>query len=66
MPYYIRDPKRDHNFDNHPHGFMLLVVGVRDRFYRCVKVFEAWRLSRFRVVGSGLSASSPTPDFPDP
>ena len=18
MPYYIRDPKRDHNFDNHP------------------------------------------------
>ena len=20
MPYYIRDPKRDHNFDNHPHA----------------------------------------------
>ena len=20
MPYYIRDPKRDHNFDNHPSG----------------------------------------------
>ena len=20
MPYYNRDPKRDHNFDNHPHG----------------------------------------------
>ena len=19
MPYYNRDPKRDHNFDNHPH-----------------------------------------------
>ena len=20
MPYYNRDPKRDPNFDNHPHG----------------------------------------------
>ena len=20
MPYYNRDPKRDHNFDNHPNG----------------------------------------------
>ena len=20
VPYYNRDPKRDHNFDNHPHG----------------------------------------------
>ena len=20
MPYYIKDPKRDHNFDNHPHA----------------------------------------------
>ena len=20
MPYYIRDPKTDHNFDNHPYG----------------------------------------------
>ena len=19
MPYHIRDPKRDHNIDNHPH-----------------------------------------------
>ena len=19
VPYYIKDPKRDHNFDNHPH-----------------------------------------------
>ena len=21
MPYYIKDPKRDPNFDNHPDGF---------------------------------------------
>ena len=21
VPYYNRDPKRDHNFDNHPFGF---------------------------------------------
>ena len=20
VPYYDRDPKRDHNFENHPHG----------------------------------------------
>ena len=20
MPYYTKDPKRDHNFDNHPHA----------------------------------------------
>ena len=20
MPYHSRDPKRDHNFDNHPYG----------------------------------------------
>ena len=23
MPYYSRDPKRDHNFDNHPYARML-------------------------------------------
>ena len=33
MPYYTRDPKRDHNFDNHPndgfslHGLQLQVWG---------------------------------------
>ena len=26
MPYYVRDPKRDHNFDNHP--FVIVVVSV--------------------------------------
>ena len=30
MPYYNRDPKRDHNFDNHPY---------RDsRFRACIRV----------------------------
>ena len=24
MPYYTRDPKRDHDFDNHPHGLYTL------------------------------------------
>ena len=30
MPYYNRDPKRDHHFDNHPyrgHGVMLEYIG---------------------------------------
>ena len=39
MPYYIRDPKRDPNFDNHPHasglqglqvwGFRVLGLGIQ-------------------------------------
>ena len=28
MPYDTRDPKRDHTFDNYPHG-KLLTVGLR-------------------------------------
>ena len=48
MPYYNRDPKRDHNFDNHPHdcrvqsfgfrilgfGFQLLLGGREVEIYR--------------------------------
>ena len=36
MPYYNRDPKRDHNFDNHPFevhlgsGIMRCGWGVQD------------------------------------
>ena len=30
MPYYIRDPKRDRNFDNHPHvGIRVLLDSLR-------------------------------------
>ena len=33
MPYYNRDPRRDHNFDNHPHEAtqqaFLAILGVR-------------------------------------
>ena len=24
MPHYSRDPKRDHNFDNHPYDYQIL------------------------------------------
>ena len=34
MPYYNRDPRRDHSFDNHPLGFL---------------GFTGFRLQRFRV-----------------
>ena len=26
VPYYNRDPKRDHNFDHHPHVFPVLLL----------------------------------------
>ena len=28
MPYYNRDPKRDHNFDNHPYEQKPRIAGV--------------------------------------
>ena len=38
MPYYNRDPKRDHNFDNHPSGFWVQGLG-----------FEGLRDLRFKI-----------------
>ena len=32
MPYYIKDPKRDPNFDNHPYRNRLRPKHVLDRF----------------------------------
>ena len=26
MPYYNRDPKRDHNFDNHPYIYIYIYI----------------------------------------
>ena len=47
MPYYIRYPKRDHNFDNHPY----------DDFE--IRYVPVWR-HRSRVVGSlGFRATQP-------
>ena len=40
MPYYNRDPKRDHNFDNHPYDWGSCEVGL---FF-----LKAWGLG-FRV-----------------
>ena len=28
MPYYTKDPKRDHNFDNHPYAIVYLCVCI--------------------------------------
>ena len=39
MTYYIRDPKRDHYFDNRPHGYLLFwdagAVGPRGSEFGC-------------------------------
>ena len=29
MPYYIKDPKRDHDFDNHPYWGLDMYFGLR-------------------------------------
>ena len=33
MPYYSRDPKRDHSFDNHP--FRIVIGGTVIRIKDC-------------------------------
>ena len=30
MPYYYRDPKRDHNFDNHPGELVCCGIALDD------------------------------------
>ena len=38
MPYYNRDPKRDHNFDNHPYGsFRELGIPLKGSFEGSLK-----------------------------
>ena len=47
MPYYIRDPKRDHHFDNHPfedrqhEGFLGVCLGFTGLLFRAlfIRVF---------------------------
>ena len=66
MPYYNRDPKRDHNFDNHPYvGWMrgLCVselgswsckvgeVAVLEASERCCKAFIKYGDCRIRDLG---------------
>ena len=31
MPYYNRDPKRDHNFDNHQYGSCRFVAFLKEK-----------------------------------
>ena len=31
MPYYNRDPKRDHNFDNHPYKVLQVDEGMDNK-----------------------------------
>ena len=46
MPYYNKDPKRDHNFDNHPYGFGVKgVAGLRFRVQTSVIRLEGLQLS---------------------
>ena len=30
MPYYTKDPKKDHNFDNHPYPYVYAVLQAPD------------------------------------
>ena len=50
MPNYNRDPKRDHNFDNHPHG-CFSGLGVRDQDLRLCRgvVSDSTRLAALPV-----------------
>ena len=42
MPYYNRDPERDHNFDNHPYiWFRVWGLGCRGG---ALKGKETWKL----------------------
>ena len=57
MPYYNRDPKRDHNFDNHP--FIVLVLqGTRGSWYMTSQ--ECFSLL---VLGLGLKPLGLQLDF---
>ena len=44
MPYYIRDPKRDHNFDNHPSGVIsrvsILITHIRGLITPLITTYE--------------------------
>ena len=42
MPYYNRDPKRDHNFDNHPWEFHGILFGT--------SLWQFWRESQALVA----------------
>ena len=52
VPYYIRDPKMDHNFDNHPRGLGFRSVQVSGfrllGSYLCSGIYVVLRLRSFR------------------
>ena len=65
MPYYNRDPKRDHNFDNPPYknsrlkgryyyGAMVSILHQQGFGFRAhgLRVGGGWNLG-FRALGSG-------------
>ena len=39
MPYYNRDPKRDHNFDNHPCKVVSIIIDPQGSQYPTVRYF---------------------------
>ena len=57
MPYYIKDPKRDPNFDNHPYTCFRDVPGSKVKVYGLGPGPQDWGLIRvyeFRVEGLGF------------
>ena len=54
MPYYTKDPKRDHNFDNHPYIYIYVYTSRAYTIYR----FRYTSYSFFMVLANGLCIGS--------
>ena len=58
VPYYNRDPKRDHNFDNHPHD-----CSENQRLWLVVLVSkllsQLWTLDRYMVLMAFYTSYAP-------
>ena len=50
MPYYNRDPKRDHNFDNHPYRHCTGVFRDDIGMYRDICVYTCGKVGVYRDV----------------
>ena len=69
MPYYNRDPKRDHNFENHPYKETIIGNPNKGRFYSAViKIFGMPRSAKWTPVAprERLCASSMIATVSDP
>ena len=56
MPYYYRDPKRDHKFDNHPYGMEDIYSWGRGLWELRVSGFG---FRKGALLGKGISFEAP-------